>query len=79
MTNITIILVNGQIDYIDRLYKFAVIHWGYRENKKYNGKIGKLDLESLTLYKGPVDSTVGEQSVYVGGWGLNELGCHTLL
>jgi hypothetical protein len=63
------------------LYKFADIHWGYRDKTKtkYNGKIGTLDLESLTLYKGPEDSTVGEQSVYAGGWGLNELGCHTLL
>lgn len=51
------------------------------KNNKYNGKIGKLDLEleTLTLYKGPEDSTVGEQSVYAGGRALNELGCKTLL
>jgi hypothetical protein len=61
------------------LYKFADINWAYR-NKKYNGKIGTLDLETLTLNKGQKDSTVGEQSVYAGGWALlNELGSKTFI
>jgi len=42
-----------------------------KNKQKYNGKIGTLDLETLTLNKGPKDSTVGEQSVYAGGWALN--------
>ena len=60
------------------MYKFAEINWGYRD-KKYNGKIGTLDLETLSVNNGADVSKVGEQSVYAGGWGLNELGCHTLL
>jgi hypothetical protein len=48
------------------LYKFSDIHWAYRD-KKYNEKIGTLDLETLTLNKGQKDSTVGEQSVYAAG------------
>ena len=60
------------------MYKFSDINWDYRD-KKYNGKIGTLDLETLTLYKGQEDKTVGEQSVYAGGWALNELGCQKFI
>lgn len=60
------------------MYKFAYINWAYRD-KKYNGKIGTLDLETLTLNKVKKDSTVGEQYVYAGGWALNELGCKTFI
>jgi hypothetical protein len=35
------------------LYKFADINWAYRD-KKYNGKIGTLDLETLTVNNGAV-------------------------
>ena len=73
-----IYITNGQIEYIDRLYNFSDINWAYRD-KKYNGKIGTLDLETLTLNKGQKDSTVGEQSVYAWGWALNELGCKTFI
>lgn len=73
-----IYITNGQIEYIDRLYNFSDINWAYRD-KKYNGKIGTLDLETLTLKKGQKDSTVGEQSVYAGGWALNELGSKTFI
>jgi hypothetical protein len=48
------------------LYNFSDINWAYRD-KKYNGKIGTLDLETLTINEGQKDSTVGEQSVYAGG------------
>ena len=41
---------NGKVDFIDRLYNFPDIYWAYRY-KKYDDKIGSLDLETLTLYK----------------------------
>jgi hypothetical protein len=68
-----IFITDGKVDYIERLYKFPDINWAYRD-KKYNGKIGSLDLETLTVYNNQEDSSLGEQSVYAGGWALNELG-----
>lgn len=58
------------------MYQFADIQLSYRD-KKYNGKIGTLDLETITLNNGQEDSSVGEHYVYAGGWALNELGCKT--
>ena len=73
---------NGKVDFIDRLYKFPDISWAYTD-KKYDEKIGSLDLETLTLYKkdkkAEEETNIGEQSVYAGGWGLNKLGFKTFI
>ena len=63
------------------MYNFPDIYWAYRD-KKYDDKIGSLDLETLTLYKdnkAEEKKNIGEQSVYALGWGLNKLGCKTFI
>ena len=50
--------------YIDRKYKFPNLRIPYR-NKKYNNKIGSLDLETLSINNTFGDG-LGIQDVYAG-------------
>lgn len=80
MDEYKIFISNGKIEFIDRLYKFPDLRLAYRD-KKYDDKIGTLDLETLTvnntsIEEGAIEDEygVGKQQVYAGGWALNNLG-----
>ena len=83
MDEYKIFIYNGKVDYIERMYKFPDLRLSYRD-KKYDDKIGTLDLETLSVNNrcnedGTVDIGLGKQEVYAGSWALNHLGCRKFI